>query len=208
MIINRDRVKLGKGYKIDRNALLGYKPLRKIKEESLKIGLHSTFLNGSVVYLGSTIGKNLILAHNSVIREGNQIGDNVSIWCNSVVDYNCRIGNNVKIHCNVYIAQFTEIEDDVFIGPGTVTANDMHPGCKYSKKCLKGPLIKKGAKIGSNVTINPYVVIGENVLIGSGSVVTMDIPKNCVAYGNPAKVKNTINNLKCTTRFTNFPYKK
>jgi hypothetical protein len=32
-----------------------------------------------------------------------------------VVDYGCRIGNRVKIHTGVYVAQFTVIEDDVFI---------------------------------------------------------------------------------------------
>lgn len=36
--------------------------------------------------------------------------------------------------------------------------------------------------------INPGVHIGSNVVIGSGSVVTKDIPDNCVAVGNPAKV--------------------
>ena len=35
----------------------------------------------------------------------------------------------------------------------------------------------------------PGVTIGDNVTIGAGSVVTKDIPSNCVAYGNPCKVK-------------------
>ena len=30
--------------------------------------------------------------------------------------------------------------------------------------------------------------IGNNVIIGAGSVVTHDIPDNCVAVGNPARV--------------------
>lgn len=207
MLLNKNKITLGKGCDIEESAFIGCKSLRKIKPGILRIGPNSIFLSGSVVYLGSSIGSGFILAHNSIIREGNKIGNNVSIWSNSVIDYNCCIGNNVKIHCNVYIAQFTEIEDDVFIGPGTVTANDMHPGCRYSKKCLRSPLIKKGARIGANVTINPYVVIGENSLIGSGSVVIDDIPKNCLAFGNPAKVRRKISDIKCITGITDFPYK-
>ena len=42
--------------------------------------------------------------------------------------------------------------------------------------------------IGVNSIIMPGVKIGNEVVIGSGSVVTKDIPNNCIAVGNPAKV--------------------
>jgi acetyltransferase-like isoleucine patch superfamily enzyme len=32
------------------------------------------------------------------------------------------------------------------------------------------------------------VTIGENAMVGAGSVVTNNIPDNCVAVGNPARV--------------------
>jgi maltose O-acetyltransferase len=32
------------------------------------------------------------------------------------------------------------------------------------------------------------VEIGEGVLVGAGTVVTKNLPKNCLAYGNPAKI--------------------
>jgi maltose O-acetyltransferase len=32
------------------------------------------------------------------------------------------------------------------------------------------------------------VTIGDNAIIGAGSVVVGDIPPNCVAVGNPARV--------------------
>jgi len=47
-------------------------------------------------------------------------------------------------------------------------------------------------KIGANSTINPRRKVGSNSVIGSGSVVTKDIPENCVAYGNPCKVKKVV----------------
>lgn len=45
--------------------------------------------------------------------------------------------------------------------------------------------------IGINAIIMPGVKIGNEVIIGSGSVVTKDIPDNCIAVGNPAKVIKT-----------------
>jgi len=195
------------GLKKHRTAIIGYISLRKdLKQKELNIGKNAILLSNSIIYMGSKIGDNLILGHNAIIREENIIGDNFKLWPNSIVDYGCRIGNNVKIHSNVYIAQFTEIEDDVFIGPGTIVINDIHPGCKFSKKCMKGPLIKRGVNIGANVTINPFITIGENSLVGSGSVVTKDIPKNCLAYGIPAKMKKKITDIKCIRGITDSPY--
>ena len=45
--------------------------------------------------------------------------------------------------------------------------------------------------IGVNSIIMPGVKIGNEVVIGSGSVVTKNIPNNCIAVGNPAKVIKT-----------------
>lgn len=36
--------------------------------------------------------------------------------------------------------------------------------------------------------ITPGVKVGNGVVIGAGSVVTKDIPDNCIAAGNPARV--------------------
>lgn len=42
--------------------------------------------------------------------------------------------------------------------------------------------------VGANTTILPGVHIGNNCIIGAASLVTKDIPENCVAAGNPARV--------------------
>lgn len=187
-------INTGPGCHFDEGASIGHAPSRKVTDQSLSIGRGAVVRRGAVIYLGSRIGDHLETGHNAVIREENLIGDNFSIWNNSTVDYGCVIGNNVKIHCNVYVAQFTEIEDDVFIAPGVSIANDLHPLCSA---CMKGPVIKKGARIGAGAVLLPHVTIGENCLIAAGSVVTKDIPPNSVAVGNPARITKTVDKLNC-----------
>lgn len=50
------------------------------------------------------------------------------------------------------------------------------------------PTLGNNVSLGANVTIVGNVHIGNNVTIGAGSVVVKDLPDNCVAVGNPAKV--------------------
>ena len=199
---------MGRRNKVDKNTFLGYPASRKISKKPLVIGDEAVIRSGTVIYESTVIGNRFTSGHNSVIREENHIGDDFSIWNNSTVDYGCRIGNKVKIHCNCYVAQFSVLEDNVFLAPGVTLANDIHPGCSLSMKCLKGPVIKKGVKIGVNAMILPYVTIGENSLIGSGAVVTKNVPAGSVVYGNPARRKKSVYALKCTTGLTDKPYKK
>jgi maltose O-acetyltransferase len=49
-------------------------------------------------------------------------------------------------------------------------------------------LIEDHVWIGAHAIILPGVSIGRNSVIGAGSVVTKDIPANCLAAGNPARV--------------------
>ena len=50
------------------------------------------------------------------------------------------------------------------------------------------PTLGDNVSLGANVTIIGNVHIGNNVTIGAGSVVVKDLPDNCVAVGNPARV--------------------
>lgn len=177
--------RIGDGLEVDEGVTLGYRPSRSTAA-ALTLGAAARLRSGTVVYAGSKIGDHFETGHHVVIREDNRIGDGVSVWSNTVIDYGCVIGNRVKIHCNCYLAQFTELEDDVFLAPGVTVANDLFPGQPGSSSAMAGPLIRAGAQIGVNVTILPYVTIGAGAIIGAGSVVTRDIPHDVVAYGNPA----------------------
>src|ERR1700688_927886 len=178
----------------DPDVRIGY-PVTQGSAEPPVLGPGARLRSGTVLYDGSTIGRCLETGHGVVIREGCEVGDGVSVWTNSVIDYGCRIGNRVKIHCNCYIAQYSELEDDVFLAPGVTIANDLYPGDRRSAQLMAGPRIGAGAQIGVNVTILPFVRIGAGALIGAGSVVTRDIPPVVVAFGNPAPPRRAVADL-------------
>jgi len=179
-------------FQVDPRAVVGEMPGRKISDPSLTIGAHAIIRSFSVIYAGSRIGAHLETGHGVVIREENRIGDEFSIWNHSTVDYGCVIGSRVRVHTGVYIAQFTVIEDDVFLAPGVMIANDRHPICR---DCMRGPTIRRGARVGINATLLPEVVVGEAALVGAGAVVTRDVPARAVVVGNPARVIGSVDQL-------------
>jgi len=121
---------------------------------------------------------------------GCTIGENSTIGSYTEVQNDAIVGNNVTISSHSFICSLVTIEDDVFIGHGVMTINDIYPPSfkkTGSKNGWKPTLIKKGVVIGSNATLFP-VSIGENSIIGAGSVVINDVPPNVTVAGNPARI--------------------
>lgn len=185
---------VGSGLCADPDVLIGYAASRGDRH-GLWLGAGARLRSGTVLYAGSRIGARLSTGHHVVVREGCDLGDEVSLWSNTVVDYGCRLGHRVKVHANCYLAQYTELADDVFLAPGVTVANDLYPGQPASARVMSGPYVGAGAQIGVNVTILPYVRIGAGALIGGGSVVTRDVPAGALAYGNPAAVRGSVADL-------------
>lgn len=197
---------MGAGTIIEPGAVAGYRPARGVADRTLKIGPASLVRSGSVIYEGSVIGSNFETGHGTIIREGNLIGNECRIWSHSVVDYGCIIRDRVRIHNGVYICQYSRLEEEVFVGPGTVFLNSPHPGCEFERQCMKGPTIMKGAKIGGGCVIFPFVTVGAGAIVGAGSVVTKDVAPGKVVHGAPARVRGKAGALRCRTGHTRRPY--
>jgi acetyltransferase-like isoleucine patch superfamily enzyme len=172
---------IGKDYVIQDDVVIG-----NSDKDQVIIGDNALIRSGSIIYSNVKIGNGFKTGHRALIRENSEIGDNMLIGTNAVLDGNCKLGSNISIQTGAYITAFTTIEDNVFIGPWVVTANDKY---MVSGAKLIGPTIKKGARIGANSTLLPSVVIGE----GSGSVVTKDVAPGKTIVGNPARVLNRKN---------------
>ena len=155
--------------------------------------LESTFKGSYLIRLGTIIypdvimGDKFVTGNNAIIRSNTILGDNCLVGTNAVIEGKCNIGDNVKLQTGVYVTLYTTIEDDVFMGPYSVTTNDKYMIYGNGDKLI-GPTIKKGARIGANATLLPGVTIGENAVVGSGAVVTKDVPTNTVVMGNPASI--------------------
>lgn len=178
-IVQRGKVILGANAVIDDNVCLGHRD-----DGVLIVGDNARIRSGTVIYSDVKIGNNFRTGHNVLIREKTEIGDNSLAGTNAVIDGTCKIGNNVSLQTSVYVTINTLIEDNVFMGPCSVTTNDKY---MLAGAVLKGPTIKTGARIGANATILPGITVGENAVVGSGSVVTKNVPAGAVVAGNPAR---------------------
>ena len=61
-------------------------------------------------------------------------------------------------------------------------------GTTVGEKTEGRPTLGDNVTLGVNVCIIGKISIGNNVTIGAGSVVTKDLPDNCIAAGNPARI--------------------
>lgn len=190
-------VVLGAGTVVDPTCLLGVPP-RGVSagERELRVGADGVIRAFTVLYAGTTIGDRFQTGQGVSIREGNVIGDDVSIGTNSALEHGNRIGDRVRIHTGCFLELVT-VEDDVFIAPNVVFADDPHPPCPRYQECVGGAVVRRWARIGSNATILPGVVIGRGALVGAGAVVTRDVPAGAVVVGNPAHIVKRVDELVC-----------
>ena len=203
-VINSN-VRIGAGAVIEDYVILGKTPINTKKKMVLKIGSDAILRTGTILYAGSTIGKNFQSGDHARIRENNIIGNNVSIGANSIIECDSTIGNNVRIHSLCFIPEYTILEDDVWIGPGVTVTNVIHPPCPIFKergnemklKCIRGPLIRKGAIIGASAVLLPGIEIGEGAFVAAGSVVLDDVDAHTVVAGVPARKISEIKDLVC-----------
>lgn len=125
------------------------------------------------------------------------IGSDFRLYCKELIN----IGNHVLISWNVFISDYdahsTHPDERLFelnyiqgtFFPNFRKIDREKVNGVYTPKYSSIPVsIGDNVWIGANVIILKGVTIGSGSVIAAGSVVTKDIPANCVAAGNPAKV--------------------
>lgn len=103
----------------------------------------------------------------------------------SLILGNGYINQNSKIRCR----------QKIVIGDGTIISEDVHIRDSDTHTILNSNHVKtqpvyigRHVWIGAGSIILKGVTIGDGSVIAAGSVVTKDVPSNCLAGGNPAKI--------------------
>jgi len=202
-VVIRKGTTIGDNVRIDDNTVIGKCPMRAslsiFKEEKNLPPTHidNNCLIGAntVIYVGSSISNNILIADLASIRENTTIGEYTIVGRGVTIENFVKIGKRCKLESECYITAYSELEDYVFIAPGVVTSNDNFLGRTEERfKYFKGITVKKGARIGANAVILPGKTIGEDALIAAGSVVTKDVPSRKVVMGSPARVIRDVPN--------------
>ena len=173
-------VLIGKDVEIKDNTKIGFLTLIRCKK--IKIGRYVTI--GSFVYIDT---ENLEIGEDSIIRE------NVYVAGLTTPESKLKLGKR----CSILQYSFLNPTKPIVFGDdsGTGGCCQVFTHGSYLSELEGYPVTFAPITIGNNVWIAwnvfilPGVTIGDNVVIGASSHITRNIPSNCIAAGNPAKIK-------------------
>jgi acetyltransferase-like isoleucine patch superfamily enzyme len=186
---------LGDGCEIQDGAILGKAPklarhssARREPPPPLVLGAGAVVCARAIVLAGAEIGDGAILGDQSFVRERAQIGAGTVIGRGSAVDNDVAIGARVRVQTDVYLTAFSEVEDDVFVGPGACTTNADTMSRHGPEYALRGARLRRACRVGCGAVLCPGVEIGEEAFVAAGAVVTRDVAARAVVMGVPARV--------------------
>ena len=187
---------IGEGSIVEDQAILGKPPqLRRGSSAEgdvgrLELGADVRICSGAIVFAGAKVAEGAIIGDRAFVRERSSIGPGSLVGHASVVESDVRIGARVKIQTGVYLTAFSEVEDEVFIGPGALTTNDdtmgRHGGPESGFR-LRGAVLRRGCRVGGGTVLTPGVEVGEEAFVAAGAVVTRDVPARAVVMGIPGR---------------------
>jgi UDP-2-acetamido-3-amino-2,3-dideoxy-glucuronate N-acetyltransferase len=128
---------------------------------------------------------------------GCRIGDETRVGPFVEIQRDAVIGARCKIQSHAFICTGVEIEDEVFVGHGTLFINDKFPRATTQEGKLKTEadwqlertVVEQGAALGSGVVVLSGIRIGAGALVGAGAVVTQDVAPGETVAGVPARAR-------------------
>jgi bifunctional UDP-N-acetylglucosamine pyrophosphorylase/glucosamine-1-phosphate N-acetyltransferase len=163
----------------------------------------------------TTIGENCLIGPNSYVLD-TQLGSGCvvrfSVVEQAVLEEDVDVGpfahlrKGAHLARKVHMGNFGEVKNS-YLGPGTkmghfsylgdtVTGENVNIGagtitCNYDGVRKHPTNIGDNTFIGSDTLLVAPVTVGKNAKTGAGSVVTRDVPDDALAYGVPARVKES-----------------
>jgi UDP-2-acetamido-3-amino-2,3-dideoxy-glucuronate N-acetyltransferase len=127
---------------------------------------------------------------------GCRIGDETRVGPFVEIQRDAVIGARCKIQSHAFICTGVEIEDEVFVGHGTLFINDKLPRATTQEGELKTEadwqlertVVERGAALGSGAVVLSGIRIGAGALVGAGAVVTRDVAPGETVAGVPTRV--------------------
>jgi acetyltransferase-like isoleucine patch superfamily enzyme len=181
------------------NSVLGRLPLRTriqnldVTTEYIPLTIGDGCVVGCscIIYTGVTLKENVAIHDLCVIRERSLLANDVVLARNVLLQPDTLIGERTRIMDFVELPGPLLIEEDVFISPGVMMANDKNGYLTrfhlHEPHTLKGPTIRRYAMLGPNATLLPGVEIGQGAQVAAGAVVTKDVSDWTVVAGVPAR---------------------
>ena len=113
----------------------------------------------------------------------------------AVIARSAKIGNGVAVMPAAVLNPDCEIGDGAIVNSGAIVEHDVRVG-RYAHLSPNSALgggaqIGDYSHIGMGATVLPLRRIGRNCVIGAGAVVLDDIADNQIAYGVPAKIRES-----------------
>ena len=179
--------------------LLHCRAKRRVQKSAIIEGCNHIFGNRANVILMDGAQKEQVLIGDSCWHRGRII---VQTQGKVILKPHSQIGENTDIFSvnHIEIGAYTAIAPNV-----TICDNNNHPispeqrrlmrvnppghDSKLWKHSVSSPIvIGENCWIGANARICKGVTIGDNSIVAACAVVTKDVPANCIAAGNPAKI--------------------
>ncbi len=173
----------------------GGQAMARAEHGDLVVAGGARVLPGAEVDPRARLGAGTTVWPGAHVREQAELGADCIVGRGAYVDAGVRMGDRCKLQNNALVYAPAVLGDGVFIGPGAILTNDVHPravrpdgGLKRADDWLAaGVRVGDGAAVGAGAVVVAGVRIGAWALVGAGAVVTRDVPDHALVVGNPAR---------------------
>lgn len=110
----------------------------------------------------------------AIVSPSVTIGEGTVVMQGAVIQAAAKIGRHTIVNTAVSIDHECSLGDYVHVSPNATLCGNVHVGDM--------------SWVGAGAVLIPGVRVGKNCIVGAGSVVNHDIPDNCTAVGNPARI--------------------